>query len=159
MSCQTLSLGQDRWSRKIKLICSDCRTTNLSNLLLIVINCSGVCLLLFAAPLWGREALADVQGRQLQEGPEEVRPPHRRPQEAAGESLRRRGEGTTAVLSFPAGFRGKPERFGTAAPVFVYSDYIRKSLGDSYTAAAYCAADRLPPSEPVHEWILFPWAL
>lgn len=112
----------------------------------------------FAAPLWGRETLADVQGRQLQEGPEEVRPPHRRPQEAAGESLRRRGEGTTAVLWIPTGFSAKPERFSTAAPVFVYSrGYIRESLGNSYTAAAYCAADRLPPSELLHEWILVPW--
>lgn len=54
--------------------------------------------LVFTAPHRGRKTLADVQGRQLQEGPEEVRPSHRRPQEAADESLRRCGEGTESDI-------------------------------------------------------------
>lgn len=36
------------------------------------------------APQRGGEAHADLQERPLQEGPEEVRPPHRGPPEAAG---------------------------------------------------------------------------
>lgn len=59
--------------------------------------------LVFTAPHRGGKTAADLQGRQLQEGPEKVRPSHRRPQEAAGESLRRCGEGTESAV--PADFK------------------------------------------------------
>lgn len=137
----------------IKFICSDrnAAQTNLSNLLLIVINCSGlVCwfsqlhsevekpLLTFRGDNFKKDLkkydhhIADLR-KQLASryaGVEKVRP---------------------LFCGSPLVLAGSPKRFGTAAPVFVYSrDCIRKSLSHAYTAA-YCAADRLPPSGLLHE--------